>query len=87
MENNKLFLSVIEESKFRGVLEIQHRNIENMLNDRLYDNKQNVEQIQTAWIPAIRNLAKSSNILLNSSFATWHAIVKLAAIAERLVDR
>ncbi len=87
MENNKLFLRVITGSKFEGKLIIQHGNIENMLNKRFYGIENNVNQIETAWIPVIRELASSLNIQLNSSFTTWHAIVKLAAIAERLAGQ
>ena len=49
--------------------------------------KQNVEDIETEWIPAIRNLAEDKSVSLINKSTTWNAIEKLTAIAERLVDQ
>ena len=87
MENNRLFSTVIEESRFRSVLNTQHGKIKNMLDARLYIIKQNVEEIETEWIPAIRNLAEDNSVSLINKSTTWHAIEKLTAIAERLAGQ
>ncbi len=87
VENNRLFLRAISRSNFEGVLAIQHGNIQTMLENRFYGIKNNVEQIETAWIQAIRNLAEDNSVSLINKSTTWNAIEKLTAIAERLVDQ
>ena len=86
VRNNTSFSEAIKESKFGGVLQIQHNNIATLLLNDLYSDKNTVDTIQT-WIETIRNLAEDNSVSLINKSTTWHAIEKLTAIAERLAGQ
>ena len=85
--NNDSLYKVIESSKFQGVFQILHTNIKIFLDERSYYNRSDVDDLHDVLMQAIRDLAASNGISLNSAFTTWHAIEKLAAIAERLAEQ